>query len=65
MTQLVREEENHHFILFLVEEVLTVHAKNEWPSPTIKQISYKIGCSEESILESLEFGTFEPVTLLQ
>ncbi|WP_416149584.1 hypothetical protein ACM26V_00895 [Salipaludibacillus sp. HK11] len=67
MTQIVREyaTPNHHFILLIVVKVLTDYAKNEWPSPTIEQLSYKTGYSEESILESMEFGTPARASLLQ
>ncbi|WP_280768359.1 hypothetical protein [Salipaludibacillus daqingensis] len=65
MSQFVHEQSHHHCILFLVVEILTAHAKNEWPSPTIKQLSNITGYSEESILESMEFGTSEPEFLLQ
>jgi len=66
MTQIIRDDTNHyhHFILLLVVKILTNHAKNEWPSPTIEQLSYKTGFSEESILESLEFGKPESDFLL-
>lgn len=64
MTQLIREESNYQCILFSIVEILTAHAKNEWPSPTIKQLSYRTGYSEEIILESLEFGTLESDFLL-
>lgn len=63
--QLIQEKSNYECILFSVIEILTAHAKNEWPSPTIKQLSYRTGYSEERILESMEFGILEPDFLLQ
>ncbi|PYZ98543.1 hypothetical protein CR205_08140 [Alteribacter lacisalsi] len=53
-------------VLYLVVETLAHYAENEWPSPSIEQLSDKTGYSEELILESLEFGeTGEPPGLLQ
>ncbi|QKS70990.1 hypothetical protein FLK61_30185 [Paenalkalicoccus suaedae] len=55
----------HSSVLYLVLEIVRDHAQKEWPSPTIRQLSFRIGYSEETILESIEFGTTEPATILQ
>lgn len=55
----------YDMVLFLVIEVVDLHTENEWPSPTIEQLSHITGYSEEFILESLEYGTCEPVSILQ
>ncbi|MCR6096635.1 hypothetical protein HXA34_09220 [Salipaludibacillus agaradhaerens] len=65
MVQMTRTDSTHNVVLFLVTTVINDYVKNEWPSPTIKQLSSKIGYSEEAILESMEFGTIERVPLLQ
>ncbi|UTR14520.1 hypothetical protein MM221_18490 [Salipaludibacillus sp. LMS25] len=65
MIQMTRTTSSHNVVLFLVIKVIDDYVKNDWPSPTIKQLSSKIGYSEETILESMEFGTIERVPLLQ
>ncbi|UCZ54641.1 hypothetical protein LGQ02_07785 [Bacillus shivajii] len=65
MAKLKRSHSIHDIVLFLVTEVVSTHKQNKMPSPTIHQIANKIGYSEETILESLEFGKIEPVSLLQ
>lgn len=55
----------YDLVLYLVIEVVAQHMENEWPSPTIEQLSNITGYSEEMILESLEYGKFEPVSILQ
>ncbi|TMW73717.1 hypothetical protein [Alteribacter natronophilus] len=53
-------------VLYLIAELLNHYAENEWPSPSIEQLSDQTGYSEELILESLEFGEMEePAGLLQ
>ncbi|MGJ9383321.1 hypothetical protein [Salipaludibacillus sp. CF4.18] len=65
MPQFVRKTSTYDLVLIRVVEVVTDYVRKEWPSPTIRQLSSKIGYSEEVILESIEFGTIEPATLLQ
>ena len=36
-----------------------------YPSPTIEELSNHTGYSQETILESMEFGNIEPVSILQ
>ncbi|SER48037.1 hypothetical protein [Salipaludibacillus aurantiacus] len=65
MQFIVRDQPAYNVILLLVTQVVATHERNDWPPPTIKELSYSTGYSEESILESLEFGNTEPVSLLQ
>ncbi|MBM7097244.1 MULTISPECIES: hypothetical protein [Alteribacter] len=66
MTEIVRNQTIYDSVLYLIVETVTHYAENEWPSPSIEQLSDKIGYSEELILESLEYGELiEPVGLLQ
>lgn len=65
MPQFVREQPTHNNVLFRVVEVVADYERKNCPSPTISQLSTKIGYPEETILESMEFGKVEPVTLLQ
>ncbi|MDG5788652.1 hypothetical protein QA612_14315 [Evansella sp. AB-P1] len=65
MPEIIRSETTHTIVLYLIVEVVDQYAKNEWPSPTIKELSTKIGYSEEMILESLEYGQIEPISILQ
>ncbi|WP_096188507.1 hypothetical protein [Evansella halocellulosilytica] len=62
---IVKSHSIYNIVLFLVVEVVARHRQNKWPSPTIKQLANKTGYSEETILESLEFGSIEPVSFLQ
>ncbi|MDQ0256213.1 hypothetical protein J2S74_003631 [Evansella vedderi] len=65
MSDNFRKETTYNLVLLLTVEAVSLYAQNEWPSPTLKEISSKIGYSEEMILESLEFGKLEPVGILQ
>lgn len=65
MQQIVQNQLSYDFVLYLVTQVVSDHALNEWPSPTIEELSHRTGYSEETILESMEFAAIEPVTLLQ
>ncbi|PRO66736.1 hypothetical protein C6I21_02070 [Alkalicoccus urumqiensis] len=51
-------------VLVHVLEVVQDFARQNRPSPTIRQLALCAGYSEELILESLEFGTVEPASLL-
>lgn len=64
MSEMIREKTTHDYILFLITKVVANYQENNLPSPTISQLSTQIGVSEELILESLEFGQMEPVSLL-
>lgn len=65
MTLFMREMTTHDYILSLVIKIVEEYEEKEWPSPTIAELSHQIGVSEELILESLEYGVLEPVSLLQ
>ncbi|MFA9556015.1 hypothetical protein ACERII_01725 [Evansella sp. AB-rgal1] len=65
MTNVVQSKTIHNCVLYLILEIVALYKRNEWPSPTIRELSHKIGYSEETILESLEFGKIEPVSILQ
>ncbi|SDN39798.1 hypothetical protein [Alkalicoccus daliensis] len=65
MTGLSSFTSSYHSVLHLVLEAVSDHAVQNRPSPTIKQISMQIGHSEETILESLEYGMLEQVSILQ
>ncbi|MFC4738050.1 hypothetical protein ACFO4L_15860 [Bacillus daqingensis] len=55
----------HQSVLHLVTEALKEFTAARAPSPTIRQLAQLIGCSEETILESIEFGRQESIGLLQ
>ncbi|PTL40445.1 hypothetical protein [Alkalicoccus saliphilus] len=55
---------SYQSVFFLVIEVLNDYARHERPSPTIQQLAARTGHSEEKILESLEFGSISPKSLL-
>ncbi|WP_096434747.1 hypothetical protein [Alteribacter populi] len=66
MTEIVQNQTIYNSVLSLIVEALKYYAQNEWPSPSIEQLSDRIGYSEELILESMEFGEVEePDGLLQ
>ncbi|MBB5173024.1 hypothetical protein [Texcoconibacillus texcoconensis] len=51
-------DKNHYdHVLYLIIATLEYYASQDVISPTISDLSAAIGVSEESILESLEFGT--------
>ncbi|WP_026689356.1 hypothetical protein [Alteribacter aurantiacus] len=66
MTECIRNQTIYDSVLYLITETVALYAENEWPSPSIEQLSDTIGYSQEIILESLEFGELiEPAGLLQ
>ncbi|MBU9724078.1 MULTISPECIES: hypothetical protein [Bacillaceae] len=65
MDQSIQQESIHNLVLLLIVEILAQYERNAWPSPTIRDLSLKIGYPEETILESIELGRLEPVSLLQ
>lgn len=65
MTGLSSFSSYYHSVLHLVLEAVSDYAVHDRPSPTIKQLSLQIGHSEETILESLEYGIPDHVTIMQ
>ncbi|CAM3804764.1 hypothetical protein [Alkalicoccus chagannorensis] len=46
----------HETVLNRVLTIVCEYSQHDRPSPTITQLAQHVGCSEELILESLEFG---------
>jgi hypothetical protein len=65
MTLVQNQVYTYQSVLFLVLELLNEYERHKRPSPTIRQLASTLGHTEEIILESLEFGRIEPVSLLQ
>lgn len=65
MAVLMNESPAPHFLIHIVLDAVKEYANHNCPSPTIQQLAQLVGHSEEAILESLEFGQVEPVSIIQ
>lgn len=65
MTIMLKDYSHPHHVMPLILQVIKEHANHHKPSPTIRQLAVQVGHSEETILESLELGRVEQITLIQ
>ncbi|UTR09505.1 hypothetical protein MM300_16625 [Evansella sp. LMS18] len=65
MSEYIQNEAPYDEVLSLIVEIVAECESSECPSPTLGELSNQIGYSEELILESLEYGNLEPVSILQ